>query len=286
MNEIWVGIRDAWYGYTASPTNPLKLRRMFNMPLEFSHHGFQDLSYPVWAAFQSGILVTPSLVSAGRAYTSDVFCKPSVARKELALEVTVKNPSKEKVAGQLLCEAVNAKTGAVEKTFAPVAIELAAGEEKVLPLAEKWENPKLWWPDDPNLYRLRATVKNSGAAIDVSETPFGFREWGMDGIHFTLNGYVWHGWNMDIRGENKDAWLANYRKLHQTQVRMCGAAQGGNRPLLGHAPDEALDWCDRNGVVVRRCGPLDGEAIGYFAVENDRRAKETLQYRDQAGPPQ
>ena len=136
---------------------------MFNMPLEFSHHGFQDLSYPVWAAFQSGILVTPSLVSAGRAYTSDVFCKPSVARKELALEVTVKNPSKEKVAGQLLCEAVNAKTGAVEKTFAPVAIELAAGEEKVLPLAEKWENPKLWWPDDPNLYRLRATVKNSGA---------------------------------------------------------------------------------------------------------------------------
>jgi beta-galactosidase len=273
VNEIWVGIRDAWYGYTASPTNPLKLRRMFNMPLDFSHHGFQDLSYPVWSAFQSGILVTPSLVSAGQAYTSDVFCKPSVARKELALEVTVKNPSGRKVAGQVICEAVNAKSGAVEKTFAPAAIELAAGQEKVLSIAEKWESPKLWWPDEPNLYRLRATVKAGGAAIDVSETLFGFREWGMDGIHFTLNGYVWHGWNMDIRGENKETWLANYRKLHQTQVRMCGAAQGGNRPLLGMAPDEALDWCDRNGVVVRRCGPLDGEAIGYFAVENDAELK-------------
>ena len=277
VNEIWVGIRDAWYGYTASPTDPLKLRRAFNMPLEFSHHGFQDLSYPVWAAFQSGILVTPSLVSAGRAYTSDVFCKPSVARKELALDVTVKNPSHRQVAGQVHCEAVNAKTGAVEKTFAPAAIELAAGEEKVLPIAEKWESPKLWWPDEPNMYRLRATVKAGGAAIDVSETPFGFREWGTDGIHFTLNGQVWHGWNMDVRGENKETWLANYRKLNQTQVRMCGAAQGGNRPLLGMTPDEALDWCDRNGVVVRRCGPLDGEAIGYFAVENDAELKKLHQ---------
>ncbi len=33
LNEIWVGIRDAWYGYSASPTDPMKLRRRFNMPL-------------------------------------------------------------------------------------------------------------------------------------------------------------------------------------------------------------------------------------------------------------
>ena len=247
----------------------MKLRRTFNLPLQFAHNGFQDLSYPVWGAFQSGILVTPTLVSAGPSYVSDVFCKPSVAGKELALEVTVANPTAHDMAGEVICEAVNVKTGAVEKTFKPAAFSIVSGKEQVLHLAEKWETPRLWWPDDPNMYHLRATVKIGSAIVDVSKTAFGFREWGIDGKNFTLNGHVWHGWNMGTSGANPEEWLQNYRKLHQTQMRMSGASQGGNRPFFGMAPDEALDWCDRNGVVVRRCGPLDGEAIGYYAIEND-----------------
>ena len=37
----------------------------------------------------------------------------------------------------------------------------------------------------------------------------------------------------------------------------------------GLPPEEALRFFDTNGVVVRRQGMLDGEAIGYFAIEND-----------------
>ena len=33
---------------------------------------------------------------------------------------------------------------------------------------------------------------------------------------------------------------------------------------LGLPPGDALDFFDRNGVVVRRSGTLDGEAIGYM----------------------
>ena len=65
MNEVWVGIRDAWYGYSASPTNPLKLRRRWNLPRKFFGDGFQDLAYPIWNHAESGILATPTLVSAG-----------------------------------------------------------------------------------------------------------------------------------------------------------------------------------------------------------------------------
>ena len=73
-NDVWVGIRDAWYGYSASPTNPMKLRGKFNLPLEFANKGFQDLAYPVWNGFQSGILGTPTLtVAGGPAYVADVF---------------------------------------------------------------------------------------------------------------------------------------------------------------------------------------------------------------------
>ena len=38
---------------------------------------------------------------------------------------------------------------------------------------------------------------------------------------------------------------------------------------MGLPPDEALDFFDKSGVVVRRSGMLDGEAIGYMAIEND-----------------
>jgi beta-galactosidase len=275
VNEIWVGIRDAWYGYSASPTDPMKLRRHFNTPLQFTHSGFQDLAYPVWNSFQSGILATPTFESAGRVYVSDVFCKPSVAKKSLELEVTIANPSGGAAAGDIVCEAVNAKTGAVEQRFAavPFPFQLGGMTTAVLHVTEPWANPKLWWPDDPNMYRLRTTVRLGKASEDVAETPFGFREWAIDGKNFTLNGYAWHGWNMGIPGSTKEKWLENYRKLHQTQTRMCGASQGGLRPLFDMTPDDALDWCDREGVVVRRCGPLDGEAIGYFAVENDPELK-------------
>ena len=60
---------------------------------------------------------------------------------------------------------------------------IPAGKERLLDFATKWENPKLWWPDEPNLYRLRTTVKIAGQPVDVKETLFGFREWSRDGIH-------------------------------------------------------------------------------------------------------
>ena len=41
----------------------------------------------------AGIFETPSFVVAGPAYTSDVFCIPSVKKKELGLEISVANPT-------------------------------------------------------------------------------------------------------------------------------------------------------------------------------------------------
>ncbi len=62
VNELWVGIRDAWYGYSTDPKDPLKLRKKFNLPIKFFGQGFQDLAYPIWRHPQSGILVAPVLV--------------------------------------------------------------------------------------------------------------------------------------------------------------------------------------------------------------------------------
>jgi len=78
VNEIMVGIRDAWYAFSTSPDDPMKLRRLFNYPATWANRGFMNLDYPVWNSFQSGILNTPTFVAAGGpAYVSDVFPQPS-----------------------------------------------------------------------------------------------------------------------------------------------------------------------------------------------------------------
>ena len=94
------------------------------MPKKFFHDGFQRLAYPIWNHPESGILVTPELVCAGSVYTSDVFCKPSVKKKALALEVRITNSGKAPLSGEVVFEAVNDK-GSVEKKFGPRKIKLA-----------------------------------------------------------------------------------------------------------------------------------------------------------------
>lgn len=261
-NEIRVGIRDAWYAHSYNPKNPLALRKTFNLPKKFFGDGFQRLAYPVWGHPESGILVTPELVCAGSAYTADVFCKPSVQKKELGLEVRISNSSKTPLSGEVLFEAVNAR-GEVEKKFGPRKIELAGNADAVVNLNGAWDNPKLWWPDDPAMYVLRATLTRDGKIVDVSETPFGFREWSWEGRDFKLNGIVWHGWADTHAHATKEEWLAFHRKTNQRFMRFWGTS------WMNLPPEEALNFFDKSGVVVRRSGMLDGEGIGYMAIEED-----------------
>ncbi len=271
VNEIYVGIRDAWYGYSTSPTDPMKLRRKFNTPLSVVGTGFQDLAYPIWHGWQSGILATPVLTIAGTTYAADVFCKPSVANKEIAAEIILRNNEAHPVRALIECDAIRSGTGVTEKQFRSGFVTVPANSETVVNLREKWGNPALWWPDpNPNLYTLRAKVYADDAPSDIRDTPFGFREWGVsaNGKDFTLNGVPWRLWADLNSGGNKEEWLKQYRASNQRMMRLMGVAQQGPR-WMDLTPDQALDFFDKNGVVVRRCGPLDGEAIGYNAIEND-----------------
>lgn len=272
VNEIWVGIRDTYYGRSADPKRPLKLRKTFNLPLKYLSDGFQDLDYPVWNCPQSGILSTPTLVAAGGSvYTADVFVKPSVAKKHLDADVTLTNTSTKEAAGEIRWEAVNETTGAVEHTFAAKPIRVPAGKAQVLNLSGAWENPKLWWPDSPHLYLLRTTVVVNGKPVDVKDTQFGFREWRVEGTKFTLNGVVWHMW-ADLVGvqSSPEAWLEAYRRTNQRTTRLSTAGQASHDSRwLGMEPHKALEFCDRNGVVVRRNTTLDGERIGSNFSESD-----------------
>jgi hypothetical protein len=262
-NEVWVGIKDAWYGFSASPTNPLKLRRMFNLPPSFANRGFLDLAYPLWNAFQSGILETPTLVSTGPVYVEDVFIKPSVSKGRLDADYVFAGDGKFSLTLDVSREGAK-------------AIEIGSGlidpktAESPFRIGVRWENPELWWPDQPTLYTLRTTLRSeTGEVLDVHEETFGFREWGSKGKDFTLNGVVWRGWAELTGGDTPEQFLERYRRTDQRFMRLAGVSQGGGYKWKGLGWKEALDLFDRSGVVVRRSGLLDGQMIGHMAVEND-----------------
>jgi len=271
-NEVWVGIRDAWYGRSADPKRPLKLRKTFNYPIGLFNQGFQDLDYPVWNCPQSGILATPVFVATGGGvYAEDVFVKPSVATKRLAVETTVINTTDSAASGEVRWEAVDDATGQTQHRFKPQPFAAAARQTQTVTLSDSWTDPTLWWPDAPHLYRLRATIVVNGAPSDVKETLFGFREWRREGTQFTLNGVVWRMW-ADLVGDERSpgAWLAAYKRTNQRTTRLGTAGQAGPEShWLGLEPQDALEFCDRNGVVVRRNTTLDGETIGYQFSESD-----------------
>ncbi len=271
VNEVYVGIRDAWYGRTANPDDPLKLRKTFNLPRKFFHDGFQDLAYPVWNSPQSGILTTPTLVSAGPVYVSDVFVKPSVSKKALGVEVTLTNTTPRDISGIFRWRARSAQPGATGREFDGQAFGVAANASKTLEFASPWAEAKLWWPNDPTMYQLETSLSVDGKTVDVCETPFGFREWKVDGTKFTLNGVPWTMWgDVESSQKTRESWLDHYRKTGRRLMRLATAGQGGEvSGWMGMSPDEALDFFDQSGVVVRRNSTLDGEAIGYVFSESD-----------------
>ncbi len=284
-NEIWVGVRDAWYGRTADPDRPLKLRRTFNAPIKFFHDGFQDLDYPIWNSPQSGILGTPRFVAAGVVYASDVFVKPLVDTKQLEIDVTLTKSIPQGFSGEIRWEAIDDKTGQIEKVFTAQSYAFSDGNTQTLTLRDGWEgsptrNSALGAPripssggrTHPRLYRLRTIVTIGGKVVDTKETTFGYRQWKIEGRQFTLNGVVWHLWADLIgdTGQTPESFVKAYREANVRLMRYATAGQAGGSTLwYGLEIPEALNFMDRNGLVVRRNCSLDGEAIGSNFSEKD-----------------
>jgi len=260
FNEIVVAVKDSFYALAGDDN----AKHPQYVPFSFWHYNtWSQADMPVLGHHETGVLRTPTLITAGKAYTTDVFAKPSVKGKSLGLEVTVHNSTDAAVTVQAQNDIEPLSGGKTEKSFAPVSITIPAGQDATVKQSEEWPNPRLWWPDDPQQYVAVTRLLENGKIIDERRTKFGFREWSWDGPNFVLNGVPFHG-RADTSALNDatEQSVALWRKHGQTMQRLWGEG-----PFSGMEADQALDFYDSHGLVTRRSSFFDGEgADGLYDV--------------------
>ena len=270
-NEIAVAVKGTYYALDAkSMGKGATLKSLWNRPLD--RKKWTRWVAPIYPSTKGdgdgyvyGIVNPVTLVSVGRAYTEDVFVKPSVEKKRLEAEVTVRNAGRTQRRLSVRCEAVCDRDGKVDKSFGPVELSVPAGKARTVTVVGEWAEAKLWWPvPDPDLYRLRTTISEAGKVVDVHEELFGFREVTVRGTGIYINGVRRNVWNwVDVhkrRIAGGEEWADCWRRDGSRFMRF----SHGRRitPVL-KSREQRLEFYDRSGIPGRLCTMIDGMFISY-----------------------
>lgn len=301
MNEIVVGVKDAYYALSGQDDQ--NARYGFNFPLDDMNRNqgiTMRFDYPMKGALENGILDDVMLETAGPVYIDDVYLIPNVDEMRLDLEVTLKNATAaarnvelKNVVHELSSDYEEGYGGSSlisPPTFPARRLKLAPRETQVVNLSASFQNAKLWWPDAPTMYQLRTDVvlqkdlpgnakhrasgslaENGYRCSDQQATAFGFRQWGIEGRRFTLNGVPWQfRANLDHYNSPGDsiqdaqAAVAHWRETGQNMFRHRFQKEWG-----GMNEREMLSFFDRAGVPVRRnVGTFDGQHASYRLALN------------------
>lgn len=264
VNTIVVGIKSPWYAADAKARGKKSVDEMRNVPISHCRYTtWLAAIYPsskgegngVW----TGIVNPVTLVATGAVKTTDIYVRTSVVKKRLDADVTVLNATDRDADISIKCEAIHERTREVEKTFGPTTMAVPAGSSRTAKLGGEWSNPKLWWPEEgADLYIMRTTVTRDGRPIDVHKELFGFREVGIEGKHFLLNGIRWHFWNwVDVgRVSTEKEWLERYHAQNDRFHRI----SHDHDKLWGYR-EKALEFHDRHGIPGRLSTCIDGMFI-------------------------
>ncbi|MBN1910894.1 MAG: glycoside hydrolase family 2 protein [Pirellulales bacterium] len=141
------------------------------------------------------------------------------------------------------------------KTIAPGE---AVAIEQTMPTVAR---PKLWSPDEPNLYEMTFRLRADGREVDVQRCPLGFRWYHFD----PAKGFFLNGKHTKLKGVNRHddypgmGWcLPASRQIADMKLIK---EMGSNFVRTAHYPQHpiVLETCDRLGLLVWEEVPFDGE---------------------------
>ncbi len=141
--------------------------------------------------------------------------------------------------------------------------DIAAGGNQMFKFTGTIENPQLWEPDYPYLYRVVCSVSTDGKIVDSCEIPLGIRTVHWDAkTGFWINGHhlKLHGWGQRPTDEWPGLGTAQPDWLHFYTLQLMKNA-GGNFIRWGHCAGGAdmIRAGDELGIIADQPG-VDGES--------------------------
>ena len=139
----------------------------------------------------------------------------------------------------------------VAQTVLPLTI--AAEGEQIVSSVLAVTQPKLWSVEQPNLYRLRTTVRRNGDVLDEQDTLIGIRTFRFDAnTGFFLNGQPTKLKGVCLHDDAGALGTAVPAKVWERRLRVLKSA-GVNAIRMAHNPHlpELYDLCDRLGLLVQ-----------------------------------
>jgi beta-galactosidase len=276
INDLVLVVKDNYYSLNPiGDANAATLgnRTFWNLPVAFlmtSQGTCGKHDVPIASDGRTGILEPASLIVAGAVYSEDVFCIPSVKKKELTLDITIQNSESRSTKVTVDNKVIPWNYGAggkAEASFSTKTLTIPAGQISNFKINQKWANPKLWWPDNPSLYWVVTTISVNGKVVDTKKTRFGFREWDWSTDQFVLNGVKWTMWADLNYGSSPEEFMKISKKSHINNIRYW--REGGWGDMTRR---EVLNYFDETGMLVRSSGIFDGQVANYGGGLSEKNA--------------
>ena len=202
-----------------------------------------------------GIYDSVSLQLSDNPVIESVQVAPHLADSSIVVQTKLRNDGSAVSSFQLTHSVHAWKSPAAVAVAPPQAISLQPGESRTVTQTIRIPNPKLWWPEDPNLYVLETSTGG-----DSASTRFGMREFRFDTPtkRAYLNGrvYFMRGSNITLHRFFEDPksgtlpwneqWVRKLlvtipKQMHWNSFRFC----------IGPVPDKWLDIADEAGLLIQ-----------------------------------
>ncbi len=177
--------------------------------------------------------------------------KVSEQSAETLVNIELANPNESMTKGVIHCKILEPGTGnVVVSQKQNINITSKYNQLNItLPVIKK---PRLWSPDNPNLYQMHITLETDGKTLDEITESFGYR-W----YNFEPHGaFYLNGKRLLLRGTHRHEEHAGYgaampNELHRQDIKMI-KEMGANFIRLGHYPQdpEIYKACDELGLIV------------------------------------
>lgn len=251
MTQFWVDIPEK---VLKAGNNELKIR--VNPTEGFARQIQQLPLHTVRAGF--GIIRPINLISTSDTWVSNINAKYKLSNDYQNVAISVKGAIS---TGQ----SVNTKGNVTVRAYLKgqgVQLELGSAIMNVansriynFDIKSTFNNPKLWSPDEPNLYKIGVRIIKDGQVIDQQEDSFGFKEVAIlnsaNSNKFLFNGKPFQlksvNYIDDIKGQGQSISKSQYEQ-DVREIKKLGA--NSIRVKFGLPHPELLELCNQYGLLV------------------------------------